>query len=191
MGGGTTEVKQQASYDPTLQALQTLRANLSSQLISGGIPAGLSGVLQNVVIPNTVNTMTSSGLGRSGAMGEAVSQASLGSVTGLLQSLLTGLPSAQAGGTSTSGYSPGGMDYAQAGIGLLAAMAPLLMCWIARAIYGGECLQVSLVRAWIMRHRWVKRLYLKFGSSLVPVAWMFKPLTDRIVRRAVRAMARA
>ena len=189
MGGGTTTTKTQASYDPTLQALQTLRANLSSQLISGGIPAGLSGVLQNVVIPNTVNTMTSSGLGRSGAMGEAVSQASLGSVTGLLQSLLTGLPSAQAGGTSTSGYSPGGMDYAQAGIGLLAAMAPLLMCWIARAIYGGECLQVSLVRAWIMRHRWVKRLYLKFGPSLVPVAWMFKPLTDQIVRRAVGAMA--
>ena len=110
--GGSTKQKNKIAFDPSLERLEATRANLVTQLISGGMPAGLQGVLEKVVIPQTMNTMTAAGLGRSGAMGEAVAQASLGQVTSLIQSLLTGVPTAAVGPKETrTSKTPGVYDY--------------------------------------------------------------------------------
>ena len=115
-GGGTTTTDVQ--FDPTIQALNKLRFQLAQQVISGGLPSAMSGYLDKVVIPSTMNAMTAGGLGRSGAVGEAVSQATLSQGTDFLKALLTGIPSAGAARTSES-YSPGIFDW----IGLIAKTA--------------------------------------------------------------------
>jgi hypothetical protein len=184
MGGGSTQ-KGTVGYDPNLMKLEEQRAGLAGNLLQGGIPAGLQGVLEKTVIPSTMNTLTAGGLGRSGAAGEAVAQASLGQVTGLIQSLLTGVPQAAAGMTKqTTTKEPGVFDYLRL-VGDVAGG----FCWHARAVFGGECVQIQLVRGWLYRHprwaRWYARTR-SFAPLLAPLSQF--PLRW-IVRRMVRRMA--
>ena len=111
-GGGTTTTKNEIAFDPTLQALQTARLGLAQNLMGGDIPSMMSGYLNKVLIPSTTNSLTAAGLGRSGAVGEAVSNAVFSQGTGMLTSLLTGVPSAAAGtAKSQQGKDPGFFDY--------------------------------------------------------------------------------
>ena len=182
-GSGQTSVKSQISFDPTIQALQSYRLEMAKKLAEGGLPAGMEGYLNKVVIPSTVNTMTASGLGRSGAVGEAVSQASLSQGTGMLTALLTGIPGSTPSTTKqTSGYEPGFFDYFSSIMGAI--------CWLGRAIYGGETFEVALIRNWMFQHPRVARLYARIGRSLVPVAWVFAPLFRGLVRHELRKVAR-
>lgn len=187
LGGGSTQ-KGTVGYDPNLMKLEEQRAGLASTLISGGMPAGLQGVLEKTVIPSTMNTLTAGGLGRSGAAGEAVAQASLGQVTGLIQSLLTGVPSAATGMTKqTTTKEPGVFDY----LSLVGNVAGGFAggCWHALAVFGGECAEVQLVRGWLMRHPRILEWYAR-TRSFAPV---LAPLTQFplrwLVRRMVRRMA--
>ena len=102
------------TLDPTLQALNALRLALATRVIAGGLPAAMGGYLSRMVVPNTINTLTASGFGRSGAMGEAVANASMQYGTNFLTSLMTGIPSqANAGSTTTKTEqsSPGLLDW--------------------------------------------------------------------------------
>src|SRR3990167_5745908 len=117
-GGGGGKTTTETQFDPTIQALNALRFSMAQQVASGGIPSAMGGYLDKVVIPSTINAMTAAGLGRSGAIGEAVAQATLSQGTDFLKALLTGIPSEQAAKTSES-YSPGVFDW----LGLIAKTA--------------------------------------------------------------------
>ena len=181
-GGGQTTTKTEVSYDPTIQALQSYRLQLAQQLAGGGLPAGMEGYINKVLIPSTTNTLTASGLGRSGAVGEAVSQAVLSQGTSMLTQLLTGIPGASGSPTKqTGGYEPGFFDYFSSIMGAV--------CKLGRAIYGGETFEVSIIRSWMFRHPRVAKLYARFGGYFVPVAWMFKPVFAGFVRHEIRKVA--
>lgn len=186
MGGGETTTTQNVSYDPTLQALNTLRLNLAQQTATGGLPASMTGFIQNMLIPSTVNQMTAAGLGRSGAVGEAVSGAVLGQGTNFITSLLGGggggggVPS---GGTTST--QPGAADW-------ISLVAPILVglaaCHLARALFGGETFQTTVIRSWLFRHPWLCKVYARFGPRLVPVAPVFRPVFARIIHRELRGL---
>lgn len=80
----------------------------------------MQGFFDKVLIPNTKNVATASGLGRSGAMTEAVANAQLSYGTDFLKSLLSGVPSGygQTGQAQTSQYQPGVMDWLGLGLGV-------------------------------------------------------------------------
>lgn len=181
-GGGETTVKNApASYDPTIQALQTARLGLAQNLMSGDIPSMMTGYLNKVLIPGTMNSLTASGMGRSGAVGESVSNAIFSAGTGMLTQLLTGVPGSTPSATKqTSNYDPGFFDYFGSIMGAI--------CVLGRAIYGGETFEVSVVRGWLYRHPRILRLYARYGRHFVPVAWCFKPLFRALVRRELRTV---
>ena len=108
------------TVDPTIAALNSLKLNLATQTAAGGISSSMAGYINKVVIPSTVNTLTAAGLGRSGAVGEAVANATLSQGTQFIESLLSGVPSGlmPGGGTTTSTTTPGGLDWLQALIGI-------------------------------------------------------------------------
>lgn len=112
-GGGKTETRSKDfTFDPTLQRLQTMRGDLAMSLMQGNIPEMMSGYLNKVLIPGTTNSMTAAGLGRSGAVGEAVSSAIFSQGTNMLTSLLTGIPgSPMQPGRQSQSKEPGFFDY--------------------------------------------------------------------------------
>ena len=93
--------------DPSTQALQALRLQMAQSIASGDW-SGMQGFFDKVLIPNTKNTLTAAGLGRSGAVGEAVANAQLSYGTDFLKALLSGVPS---GSTQQQSYEPGPMDW--------------------------------------------------------------------------------
>ena len=186
-GGGQTQVRSQVSYDPTIQALQSYRLQLARSIAEGGLPAGMAENIQRNVIPSTTNALTAAGLGRSGAVGEAVSGAVLGQGTSMLTQLLTGIPRSTPSTTrQTSGYEPGFFDYFSSIMGLAGAAA---ICVLSRAIYGGETFQVAIIRSWMFRHPRIARFYARFGGYFVPVAWAFRPIFTGFVRHELRKVA--
>ena len=106
--GTTTQEKTGGSLDPTFASLFGTRQGVINQVLAGAIPS--PDYLNKIVIPSTMNALTVSGLGRTGAVGEAVSKATLGAGLQLLETLLTGIPAPIAGGTTRETKSPGLQD---------------------------------------------------------------------------------
>ena len=101
-----------------------LRLKLARALASGDWE-GMQGYIDQFLIPRTMNAMTAGGLGRSGAVGEALAQAQMQYGGDFLKTLLTGIPvsSGTPGGpTQTSQYQPGIMDWLSMGLGVAGAM---------------------------------------------------------------------
>ena len=116
--GGTQKRKESYGVaDPQAEALQSLRLQLAQSVASGDW-SGMKGFFDKVLIPNTKNTLTAAGLGRSGAVGEAVANAQLSYGTDFLKSLLSGVPSAYRGTSETQQYQPGIMDWLGLGLGV-------------------------------------------------------------------------
>ena len=109
-GGGKTKEKTTATGDPSAAAMQALRLQLIQSLIAGDW-APMQGFFDKVLIPRTKNELTAAGLGRSGAIGEAVATAQLSYNTDFLKSLLSGIPSSGGTTTSVSQREPGIMDW--------------------------------------------------------------------------------
>lgn len=109
-GGGTQRQETAYQTDPQIQQLQALRLLLAQGVASGNWE-GMQGFFDKVLIPRTKNELTAAGLGRSGAVGEAVSNAQLAYGTDFLKSLLSGIPSSQIPSGQTSRYSPGAFDW--------------------------------------------------------------------------------
>ena len=72
--------------------LLNLRANLAKDIMAGKLPEAMKGYIDKVLIPQTTNTLTAAGLGRGGAVGEAVSTATTTAGFNLLGGLLTSSP---------------------------------------------------------------------------------------------------
>ena len=106
--GSTTQQTTAGTLDPTFASLFGTRQGVINQVLAGAIPS--PDYLNKIVIPSTMNTLTASGLGRTGAVGEAVSKATLGAGLQLLETLLTGIPAPIGGGTTTGTRSPGLQD---------------------------------------------------------------------------------
>ena len=106
--GTTTQQTTAGTLDPTFASLFGTRQGVINQVLAGAIPS--PDYLNKIVIPSTMNTLTASGLGRTGAVGEAVSKATLGAGLQLLETLLTGIPAPIGGGTTTGTRSPGLQD---------------------------------------------------------------------------------
>ena len=98
--------------DPSAKSLNQLRANLAQSVASGDW-SGMQGFFDKVLIPRTMGTLTAAGLGRSGALGEAVANAQLQYGTEFLSALLSGVPF---GGEQEQQYEPGIMDWLQLGL---------------------------------------------------------------------------
>ena len=109
-GGGKTKEKTTTTGDPSAAAMQALRLQLIQSLIAGDW-APMQGFFDKVLIPRTKNELTAAGLGRSGAIGEAVATAQLSYNTDFLKSLLSGIPSSGGTTTSVSQREPGIMDW--------------------------------------------------------------------------------
>jgi len=181
-GGGETTVQSQIAFDPTIQALQTARLGLAQNLMAGNIPSMMSGFLNKVLVPSTMNAATAGGMGRSGAVTEAVSNAIFSQGSGMLTQLLTGVPgSTPSTEKQKSGYEPGFFDYFGSIMGAI--------CKLGRAIYGGETFEVTVMRGWLFQHPRVAKLYARFGGYFVPVAWMFRPVFQGLVQRELRKVA--
>ena len=108
--GGTTKQKTKTSGDPSAEAMQALRLQLIQGLLAGDW-APMQGFFDKVLVPNTKNALTAAGLGRSGAIGEAVSTAQLSYNTDFLKSLLSGIPAGPTSSTTTTQQEPGIMDW--------------------------------------------------------------------------------
>ena len=104
---GTTQQTTTRPSDVTFQSLFGTRQGVINQVLAGAIPS--PDYLNKIVIPSTMNTLTMSGLGRTGAVGEAVSKATLGAGLQLLETLLTGIP-APGGSTQTTSQRAGLQD---------------------------------------------------------------------------------
>ena len=114
--GGTQTAE--TTPDPNAQALQALRLKLVQGIMSGDW-SQMQGFFDKILIPNTKNTLTAAGLGRSGAIGEAVSNAQLSYAGDFIKSLLTGIPT---GSTQTSTYEPGIVDWLGMGLGFAGSL---------------------------------------------------------------------
>ena len=114
---GSTKSKTTANapiIDPTINALWNLRLGLASSTAAGDLSSGMKGYIDKILVPSTTNTMTVAGLGRSGAVGEAVSNAVLGQGTSFIEALLGGYmpPGMMSGGqTTTQTHQPGALDW--------------------------------------------------------------------------------
>ena len=125
-GTSTTTAGGPLETDPTLKNLFGTRQDVINQVLAGQIPS--PAYFQHVLIPSTMNALTVAGLGRSGAVGEAVSNAVLGRGLDFLQAILgANIPSPF--GTppnQTTSKHPGVSDYlGMLGGGLLSS-APFL-----------------------------------------------------------------
>ena len=106
-----------------------IRMQLLRQMLSGGIPSTMSGYLDKVLIPRETNTLTAAGMGRSGAVGEAVANATLGQGMQFIEALLSGVPSSQ---TRETTKQPGAMDW-------LGALGPIIGALFGRGgVWGGS-----------------------------------------------------
>lgn len=109
MGGITdfffgSQKKGRATYDPEHLANEAFWRQMASSVASG--TAISPDYINKIVVPSTMNQMTAGGLGRSGAMGEAVSQATLAPQVQLMGDVLRGVPS---GGYGTPGPHQAGL----------------------------------------------------------------------------------
>jgi len=189
-GGGKQKVKQDVQFDPALQALYQKRLEFVEGFQREGLK-GIPGMQQYIsqqVVPSTLNALTASGLGRSGLVGEAVAGATLKPGLDFLMAMLTGLPGSSVATTGqTQTYKPGMFDYLQLAGGVTSGIASGI-CWVSRAVFGGEGFQTMLIRRWLDRHQWIRWLYAKVGPWLVPVAWAFKPLLLSICHAEMRGL---
>ena len=119
--GGTQ--KTSVEQDPSAQSLNQLRAKLATS-VAGGDWSGMQGFFDKVLIPRTMGTLTAAGLGRSGALGEAVSNAQLQYGTEFLSALLSGVPFAN---QQEQQYEPGIMDWLQFGLGAFSSLGGMGM----------------------------------------------------------------
>ncbi len=118
-GGASGKTKTQTTanqpiVDPTINALWNLRLGLASSTAAGDLSSGMKGYIDKILVPSTTNTMTAAGLGRSGAVGEAVSNAVLGQGTSFIEALLGGYmpPGMMSGGQNvTTTHQPGALDW--------------------------------------------------------------------------------
>ena len=120
-GGGKTETKVVQAPSPGTSAgdaAAQLRLQLAQAIASGDWSA-MQGFFDKVLIPGTRNTMTAQGLGRSGAIGEAVTREQLAYGGDFLKTLLTGIPISTPSTVQTQQYQPGGMDWLMMGLGAL------------------------------------------------------------------------
>ena len=108
--GGTQRTRNEP--DPQAQSLNQLRAQIAQGVASGDWQ-GMQGFFDKVLIPRTMGTLTAAGLGRSGALGEAVANAQLQYGTEFLSALLSGVPF---GGEQEQQYEPGVMDWLGLGV---------------------------------------------------------------------------
>ena len=120
-GGAGSKTKTTGTFDPSIEAYYALKTMLASQTAAGGLPASMKGYIDKIVVPSTVNTMTAGGLGRSGAVGEAVSNATLSLGTQFITALLSGSPSTIPT-TTTAQTTPGALDW-------LGALANIVGLW--------------------------------------------------------------
>ena len=112
-GGGTTKTKTTPAPSPGGQAgdeAAQLRLKLAQAIASGDWSA-MQGFFDKVLIPGTKGTLTAAGLGRSGAMGEALASAQLSYGGDFLKTLLTGIPVSTPSSVQTQQYQPGGADW--------------------------------------------------------------------------------
>ncbi len=190
VGGERKKVRNTAApaYDPYLQKLEQQRSDLATDIMAGNLPSSMSGFISKILTPEVTNTMTAAGLGRSGAIGEAISNAVLGQGTSMLTSLLTGVPSAQGGQTPGSQITRTDTGYKDIMGGVGALAGGIAACWLARACFGGEVAQTSIFRGWIFRHPQLLKLYCKVAPHMNSVAWIFRPLLSWVVRRELRAV---
>ena len=85
-----------------------IRMQLLRQMLAGDIPSIMSGYQNKVLIPSTTNTFTQMGFGRSGAVGEATSNAILSQGMQFIESLLSGVPGTR---EATTTKQPGALDW--------------------------------------------------------------------------------
>lgn len=124
-GGGkqkTTTVQTPSPGTGAGDAAAQLRLQLAQAIASGDWSA-MRGFFDKVLIPGTQNTLTAAGLGRSGAVGEAVTSAQLSYGGDFLKTLLTGIPISTPSSVQTSQYTPGGADWLSMALGLTGALA--------------------------------------------------------------------
>lgn len=117
-GGGTTETRVEPAPSPGAVAgdvAAQYRLQLA-QAIASGDWSQMQGFFEKVLIPSTKGTLTAAGLGRSGALGEAVASAQLTYGGDFLKTLLTGIPISAPGSVTTSQYQPGFMDWLALGL---------------------------------------------------------------------------
>ena len=106
-----------------------IRMQLLRQMLSGGIPSTMQGYLDKVLVPSTTNALTAAGIGRSGAVGEAVANATLGQGMQFIEALLSGVPSSQVRETEKK---PGAVDW-------LSVLGPIVgALWGRGGIWGGS-----------------------------------------------------
>lgn len=108
------ETKTKVDVGPQARDLQQLRLDLVRSIM-GGDWSPMQGFFDKVLIPRTKNELTAAGLGRSGAIGEAVSSAQLSYGTDFLKALLSGIPS---GETRTQTREPGIFDWLSLALGV-------------------------------------------------------------------------
>lgn len=83
--------------------------------------------INRIVIPATTNTLTAAGLGRSGAIGQAVAYATLAPQVDLLKAVLSGVPH---GATATqTGREPGVFDWLDKILGLVSGGVGAYSAW--------------------------------------------------------------
>lgn len=122
---GKQKTKTQIIQTPGSQAgdaAAQYRLQLAMAIASGNW-APMKGFFDKILIPGTQNALTAAGLGRSGAVGEAVSNAQLSYGGDFLKTLLTGIPVSSPGSTVTSQYQPGGADWLQMALQLMGGLA--------------------------------------------------------------------
>lgn len=123
LGGSRAAPPSQAALFQALRSSKNPVALLRQLAQQQETPQGfMPEFFKRVLIPNTLNTLTAAGLGRSGALGEAVANTQMAYAGDFLKALLTGVPSSQAGTpaqTTTQKFQPGVVDWL--GLGLQAA----------------------------------------------------------------------
>ena len=111
-----------AQFDPEHLRNERLWSNWADMIMSGhGVPQEY---IDKIVIPSTTNTLTAAGLGRSGAIGEAVAHATIAPQIQLMQSVLGGVPGAAS--SVAGGHQAGVFDWLDKLLGLAGAAKPFI-----------------------------------------------------------------
>ncbi len=87
------------------------------------------------------------------------------------------------------GFDKGWFDALQKEIGRAGGDAPL--CWVARAVYGGDDPRWRLFRAWLLHEApaWFRGLYIRHGEAFA--VWLDdKPAVKAVIRRWMDARLR-